>query len=64
MGADWLTNPACRCPRHGVVERREFIRFELDATSCGDADERYLMGGDETGSKSPTMPTMLEIGLD
>ncbi|WP_433206894.1 hypothetical protein ACQP1G_20880 [Nocardia sp. CA-107356] len=45
-----------------VVERPERIRFELHAHSRGDAEERYLLDGETTGTKSAGS-TAIEIGL-
>lgn len=35
-----------------TVERTELIEFTLVATDPADAEARYLMDGDETGSKT------------
>ena len=52
-------------PRYSVtVTRTESITFELDAASPEDAEERYLMDGDEVGSSTGSLQVESVTALD
>jgi hypothetical protein len=45
------------------VKRTERIYFKIDATDPGDAELRYLMDGDETGSEAGSEPEVVSVTL-
>lgn len=47
-----------------TVQRTEWISFRVRASSPQDAEERYLMDGDEIASGGPSQPEVTSIMLE